>query len=678
MNGKGMKFNWLSIGKEVLLLTALLSLAVLMNLPVIKADMMYTEQAIFYGINQLIHTLSDLIHIYTHPQMLDYLAPFFRPSGNFLMYQLLTPWLGWHNTRALLVVNMLFLGLTGYVICKLYQRFFPSFKVGGYIAFGFYAMNPSLMLSKITIMHFEFAYVFFVMTGLYFFIVFCQKNLCRENPRFKFKHFAYLLAAISFYIIAFTFKESSIMLGPVAVSYFICALYRPSQPLKNIINKETFYIFSLWTVVALMLMVYLKLSWAENYHPLLSSLNPGKVWLTAKEFSRFLFSLTCDPILDKDSKYPMLRYAQIPAFTHLCTWVLLFFTTISAISVFRHKNSEFKKSLLFLLLATLLFMLLPLAWGLGFPWHLSLSLVCEGLLLGFGYEYYVGNLISKPVATITGAGLALLLFVSAYQIDSLNISFYNTTPAGFASTLNRNAISHPPAISDHFNADSILVVQDRQNLGDYLIGDSTYPALTIMHNDNFNFDKMFAWGGTNIFWHINPVYNGTLFRWAYLLPNLQEEVIPFTNTDMQLVADALLLDWVRHINNIFCVTYNKNGEWFDNTSVFKKIVLLEQKRRHLQNNQYHSLIKTALYEKPNTFKILPYADPGLCQTVCDNQHDCKGFTYTKVTVAHQTSAKCFFYNKLSAKQKPCADCTAFVRADVKTVMRQSPGKLHAV
>jgi hypothetical protein len=118
--------------------------------------------------------------------------------------------------------------------------------------------------------------------------------------------------------------------------------------------------------------------------------------------------------------------------------------------------------------------------------------------------------------------------------------------------------------------------------------------------------------------------------------------------------------------------------WFDNTAVFKKSILLEQTRRHLQNYQYHSLIKTALYSKPHTFKILPYADPGLCQTVCDSQHDCKGFTYTKVAVAQQTSAKCFFYNKLPAKQKPCTDCTAYIKVGViNKVALTSHGKLHA-
>jgi hypothetical protein len=660
-----MKFKLVDISKEILLLMTLLMLAVLANWPVIKADMMYPEQGIFYSINQLIHSLNDLIHVYTHPQMLDYMAPFFRPSGNFLMYQLLTPWLGWHNTRALLIVNMVFLGLTGYVISKLYKRFFPGFMVGGFIAFGFYAMNPGLMISKISIMHFEFAYVFFVLTSLYFFVVFCQKNLQQRQQtlsRFKFQYFGYLLASILLYIVAFTFKESAIMLGPVAACYFLCALYQPEQKFKNIINKETIYIVSLWAIVALLLVVYLTMSWTDSIHPLLAASTPGKTILTVKEFSRFMFSLTSDNFIDKHSSYPMLRYTQIPVFTHWCTWILLFFTAVSVVGVFRHKNIEFKKSIVFLILATFLFMLIPLVWAMGFSWHLSLSFLCEGMLLGFGCEYYLGNLINKQVAKVSGIVLALLLVMATYHVDTVNISYISKTISGFTSQLDHNAVFHPPAIKNQLNDNSILVVQDRKNVGDYMLGNSSYPVLAIVKNDNFNFDNFFAWGGQKVFWRVNPVYNGTLFRWAYLLPNLKEEVIPFTNTDMRYVASVLLLDWVRHMNNIFCVTYDDAGNWFDNTELFKKSVLLEQKRRHLSYGQYEALPKTALYAKRASLKVLPYADPQICESLCDNLHGCQGFTYTDVTAGPLTTAKCFFYNTVSTNVKPCAVCTGYIKS----------------
>src|SRR5688572_28575416 len=123
---------------------------------------MYAEQPMLYVANQSLHTLSDLFNSYLHPRMLNVFSiPFVRPTGHFLLYRLLMPFLGWHNTKGLIIINLFFLSLTGYLVIKLYELLFPSFKWGAYLAFSIYLMHPALMLSRLIVLHFEFAYVFF-------------------------------------------------------------------------------------------------------------------------------------------------------------------------------------------------------------------------------------------------------------------------------------------------------------------------------------------------------------------------------------------------------------------------------------------------------------------------------------------------------------------------------------
>jgi hypothetical protein len=167
--------------KNSLLLGVLFFLVLLVNAPVISYDMMYAEQPMMYLANQTIHSFGDLVNVYSHPKLLDVAVPFFRPTGHFLIYKIIMPMLGWHNTRGMLIVSLSFLPLIGLVMIRLYQLLFPGFYAGGYIAFGIYLMQPALMLSRLTIMHFDFAYVFFVLLSLYYFVLFCKKNYLLEN-----------------------------------------------------------------------------------------------------------------------------------------------------------------------------------------------------------------------------------------------------------------------------------------------------------------------------------------------------------------------------------------------------------------------------------------------------------------------------------------------------------------
>jgi hypothetical protein len=648
-------------GKQLLILFSFMLTTVLVNWPILLANFIYPEQPLFYNANQLIHSFSDLLHLYTHPMLLDSQVLFSRPSGFYLLYQLLTPVLGWHNINGLVIVNWLFLGATGYVLFKIYQELFTGYVFGGLIAFSIYLMTPGLILAKMVIMHFEYAYVFFVWLSLYCFIMFCKKN--RDSLQ-EFKHYGWLFSTIIFYILAQTFKEASMMLGPVLGIYLLLQLYKPGKFWATLKAKDNLKIIFLLGVVTLTLITYSLLSWSTHSHPSFKEFSTSRLWEVALKFTGLLFNLSQNHQVDGESifKLSILDLAQMPSAIKLLINSLQRVTLAGLFLAFSQKNIALKKSLLFLLSALILFLLLPWIYTWGFPWHLSLSYSCEALLMGFGIDFFVRHFVSIKIHYAICISLALLLAATTYPIDRANIDFLFRTQLGFASKLLHNALSHPPDIKHKLNPESILVVQDSLNIGDYLLGDSAYPVEVFAGNNaKFNFDTLFPDQQRNVLWRWQPVFNGTIFRWAYLLPGLQEEVVPFNDNDMSLVTDSILLSWIRHSDNIVCLAYDKNGFWFDNTNVFKKDIILEQQRRFLTAFSYLDSPKTASQSPATSVVRLPYGDPGMCQTMCDKNRSCNGFTYTKVKLGYFTLAKCIFYNKLVANQIPCDVCTTFMK-----------------
>ncbi|HSW71611.1 MAG TPA: hypothetical protein VLH77_06505, partial [Gammaproteobacteria bacterium] len=160
--------------RNCILFVAIWAFVLFVNSAVISFDLLYAEQPMIYTANQMFLSWGDFFRAYLHPQMLDIFSiPFFRPSGHFLLYQLLTPILGWHNTQAMLIVNLSFLAFSGFLVVKIYELLFPGFWLGAYLAFGFYLMHPALILSRLIVLHFEFAYIFFTLLSFYCFARFC-------------------------------------------------------------------------------------------------------------------------------------------------------------------------------------------------------------------------------------------------------------------------------------------------------------------------------------------------------------------------------------------------------------------------------------------------------------------------------------------------------------------------
>jgi hypothetical protein len=664
-NGSNMKTRMPKGTKELITLGILIALTVLLSWPLVTANLLYPEQAIFYNANQLIHSFSDLINVIMHPRLFNVAVPFARPSSNFLLYQLITPLLGWHNLAGLVIVNLTFLGIVGYLLLKLYQEFFPGMVAGGYLAFSFYLMHPGMILTRRVIMNFDFSYIACVLLSILVFVRFVKKNLpVSQSPTpLKFTHTYLLLIAIFFYFLAVTLKESAVMLGPVLGTYFLIAFYQRDQLVSVFKNKEKLSIFMLLGIVSVAAALYLSLAYGGYGFPVGRDVGRFSFFKVVHNFIGFLLCSAASYVPEPVSAaVKALGPSQIPTLTQYVLWALLIISGVSIINIFLRATSVYKKPLLYLLTALLMFMIIPLVWGQGFPWHLSLSFACEALILGFGVEFYLRHRFSKTTSATMVILLSAIIAFSAYQVDKINPDLLKQDSTSLGLKLNYNSIAHPPLIRNQLNDQSILVVQDNADLGDYLLGNAAYPAIVINQNQNFNFDDFGGWGQKKIFfWRVQPIYNGTLFRWAYLLPDLKEELVPFKDNDMRLVSDTILRSWISHLNNIFCLTYDSAGNWFDNTSQFKKNIILEQSKRHLVINKYNAVATTALSAKLASMKKLPYADPELCQTYCDSLHSCKGFTFVHVTKAGKNLAQCLFYNRINAAHKPCPVCTAFFK-----------------
>jgi hypothetical protein len=655
--------------RELFLLLGLIAFVLLVNHAVISWNLMFVEQPIIYQANQTIHSFQDLLHIYLHPKLLDLAVIFFRPSGHFLLYQLLTPLLGWHNTKGLLIVNLVFLALTGYCMIKLYKLLFPGYEAGGYLAFAIYLMSPALVISRFTIMHFEFAYVFFAMLSCYYFVAFCQKNNAAMRSQSATFKYGYLFAlAILFYMIAITFKEPAIMLGPILASYLMITFYH-REPVKVYIHnffrhKDAVKIVLILAIVSVTLLSYLTMAWISWSNPLSDGVSKKEMLASAKSFL-YVLAGAQNYYSDKDLYAPgvLWRHNPVPLSTELLLWGLLALTLGSVIRISFYKNVtdvlNYKKSLVFILLAIVAFLILPIGWGVGMPWHASLALAMLGLALGFGADFFWREVCrNKRIASAICVSLALCVGLNTIAVNNATIKFVSASTDYLFYGLVHNAVFNPPPIKDKLNADSIIVVEDSQPMGDYAMGDGSYPFF-VMQNKKFDFHAFMQFQQF-LYLQYKPVYNGTLFSWAYLMP-LREELYPFKIQQMAQVPDEIIYNWLQHYNNIFCLGYDHHLNWHDRTDDFKKTLLAEKIRRHLIVNEYQSAPMAALTGEISFSLKLPYADSQLCQGICDKKELCKGFTYVNAQLGRESVTKCNFYQAITTSNKSCPVCTGFIK-----------------
>jgi hypothetical protein len=629
--------------KKISWFMILFALVLLVNAPILHYDMMYFEQPLMYLVNQQVTSWTALLQIYLHPKVFAVISiPFFRPSGHFLLYQILTPLLGWHNTRGFLVVSFFFLTLTGLMMVRLYARLFPRYMIGGYIAFAFFLMHPAPMLSRLSPMHFEFANMFFILLTLDCFVWFCQSPVLKQGL---------LLQTLLFYFVAITFKETALMLGPVLVCYLLLAWKQGA--------REKYQVLVVLTTFSIIMGVYLSMQWPQFLPPTHTAPILQSIPVVFNKLIKILFCLPFNIIphaasyVNQNILWELLAF---PAISRAWLWIFL---SLAIVSGFMKLNT-YRKPFLFLLSAAGLFLMLPVLWSHAMPWHLGLTLVFCSMLMGFGFEHVLRiYLVDTQWVNWVGVVCAGLIGLTTVLVTAENIQLIQHEKRGFALLLDRNAVLHPPAIQNQLNTDSVVVVADSTVHNDYLLGDSTYPYVWLGQYDLMRKEKISA------SFEYPYVYGGTLFRWAYLKPNLKEQLYPFAVDKMGEIPDnEVIYNWLQHFNNIFCLGYDNAGVWHDQTAEFKANLLLEQARRHLLVNAYQYKPASILAGKQLFAVKTPLPDSGICRMICDKHKNCKGFTYENVTATAISATLCKFYEKFSLVKTSLSNASAFIKESV--------------
>lgn len=661
--------------KQFFIFVLLFAFVLLVNRDIISLNYIYQEQPEIYFANSQIHSLSDFLNLYLHPNMFNvFYIPFFRPSGHFLIYQLLAPILGWQNNQGMLAINFLFLALTGFYVIKLYQLLFPRMMIGAYIAFALYLMHPALILSRLIVLHFEFAYVCLVTMATYYFVTFCQSHYSCVNPEVsevRFNRFGGLALVILLYALAITFKESAVLLGPVLAAYLCISLYSGQSVIQYTRelwrNSAVRNVFLLLSVISLAFLLYLTLQWPTLQNPVKQESNWQITISSAAELIKILlaspYNLLPDSIYSLyHSRWREFVYSDA---TRVLIWTCILFT-VSSIWLLRKNNSDtarvYRKSTLFLFVSAMIYLSLPLCWGMGLPWHLNLTLLSLSMLAGFGFEYMLDYMkLNTEWRTFIGGTLALLIGLSTLVVNQQNITFAKAKYK-YEFLLMTSAVSHPPAIKTQLNEDSVIVVEDRTAHDGYTLG-NYYPLsdlFTLGTYDVHELERSYS----RSFLKFQSIYGGTLFRWVYSMPALREEVIPFEIDKMNKLPDIVVYNWLQHQNNIFCLGYDESGNWYDKTEAFKKNLSAENARRKLTVNSYQSEANMKWQGKPIGQLEIYLPEPSICKLQCDQARLCHGFTYADVAYQGHHFRKCFYFSKsdLSAATKSaCKTCTLFIK-----------------
>lgn len=662
----------LSYFKQILLFFTLISLVLIVNFPIIDFNMFYPEQALIYLANQRIEHWYDLLQIYIHPQLFHWAIVFFRPSGHFLIYQLLTPYLGWHSNKIFITVNLFFLAGTGFVILKTYPRLFPGFRWGGFIAFAIYLMHPALSLSRIIILHFEFAYVFLSLWSCYLFIVFMQKNDNFNSLTNGKRHSSYFLYSLCLYAFAVTFKEAAVVMGGVLLAYFLLFLYQGETLKKNLLmiiqQKHLWQISLIICLTTLFLIFYVSLAWPTLADPFQDHTGYLQAYLTCKEFVKLIFGFGNNFQSNKIFQTGEMPWRSVifPWYAQIILWSCLAVSFIGMIFLFNPKNNlrSYRVPSIFLFMAALITLTLPVCWGMGAPWHLSLTLLFLSFLFGFSFEYLISY--HAPLAVSKHSSVLLLMSLviafSAYGVNCANVNRYIFDRGlNFQLQLNRNAILHPPAIQSRLTENSLLVVMEPDFKNSYMMGAGSFP-LQLENPENIALAKV---SNQMTLFKIPMIDGGTLFRWAYLQPHLREQLSPYRMTQMTAMPNEIIYDWLQSYPQVFCLTYDDHANWVDNTSLFKQHLLQEQLRRKMKVHTYEAKLAVAFVGNIYAVKYLDFANKKTCEYLCSQDASCLGFNFVNVQLKDLEVHQCQLMNEINPnKIKFSPMCVAYLKKNV--------------
>jgi tetratricopeptide (TPR) repeat protein len=176
-------------------------------------------------------------------------------------------------------------------------------------------------------------------------------------------------------------------------------------------------------------------------------------------------------------------------------------------------------------------LLVPVYSG-SYLWHVNLAVCGYAVLAGAALASFTGEVarslhIRQPV--VAAAVTALLVAFGAYAVNNTLISGPHAVQYRLIAGLRSDPSKLPVAVSK----DTLVYVEDRLRIGSWSYG-----------------------GG------------GNLLRFHYMMPKLEEKVVPAMNE----VPWDLRYEWLRRPNALF-VRYDDGMRWYDGSSEFRKASL---------------------------------------------------------------------------------------------------------
>ncbi|MBP7734480.1 MAG: hypothetical protein KA369_00775 [Spirochaetes bacterium] len=383
------------------------------------------EWSLFYFWNYNL-SLKDIIALY-NPFLVSFGQYFYRPTAFVTFYQLVTPFIDWHNIAGFQVLGVIMLAINSVFIYYFTRQLFKD-EITPLLTSLLSFIHPVFFILIHNLFMTDFLYQFFL---LWFCIIFCGNFLERK------KAFPWIAIAMFLYLLAVTSKEQAIGL-PVFLAGFLILEFlfnRTTVATGNALFRNRL-VLTLMVIIITIIYIAIFLSRVQesfssgeyriglNPAIIINNIVSGFLWL----FHVFKFP---------NKTWPLFRVHSTNANNIYGLMVLAAVFYYGAIIVIRKERDEIRK-LLGLLFFIAAFMMLPVYSG-GRPWHFALPAVAVMML----YARFVSRLLEKARnRTVAVAALCIIVIVPM-TLSAINFS-RDMNRVDEAFKLNSEALLHPP------------------------------------------------------------------------------------------------------------------------------------------------------------------------------------------------------------------------------------------
>lgn len=473
----------------------------------LKLNGFFPEDPLFYTMNAGL-TLWEFLKKYT-VITLDW----YRPTSFYAIYQILSPFVQWHNTIAFRAINLTSLALTGMLSATIAKKLFqPLSSLSdseqasqknriGFLTATYFITLPTIFNPGVFVTAFDFLHQLFFLASFYFYICWNQS-----------KSFITYCFSIICFTIGLTCKEVVIIL-PFFLLFFDFFSHSKEVFLKKCRNLFPFFIIFLIYSSCRVL-------------PLLSSQHNSDSYRVHFVWAYFHRNII-------KTLFWVFRFYPKPAgemliHSDFITFFLGFLIFLLFIKGFTTKKSNDQTSSMMsskkFLFLVLLPSLIPI-YSSGRPWHFALSGALFGMMLSFSFEASFKKNKNK-----------LAIFFCAILILVGKWNFYQFWEKNKDVLINLSyLLEHPPIPKEKINSETCILILNEKGI------DTWYFAF------------------------------GDLFKYIYLQPKLK--ILIWQNTS----SSDELKQWSTYPSRYCVDFNTKNERWVDATKKCESLAEHESK-----------------------------------------------------------------------------------------------------